>query len=363
MFHLNKTFRLGSGAETLHAIFVVMIGLGMFLIPWRAECAPAPNPEQPAVRLLDAPPSADGRIRVELGVAIANLAEVDETREQFRVGGFIFAWWNDPRLAFSSRVGESIRVYQPDQIWTPGFQMLNAIELAPGQVSIRGLPDGGLRYAERFAATLSTKFYLRKFPFDSQNLDIVIAPFATGALRIDLKANKSLTELLSGRFLELAQWKLTDITEFEQTTSVGDAFQFEQVDVRLKADRRPAFYVWTMLLPLMVMLIVAWSVLWIAPDNFAQQLGIAMPTLLSVIAFSYAMSFTLPRVPYLTFLNAFFLTVYLFVAISVLEIVAIYVIGRRGREDVSRRLHAKGRWLFPCTYLVTMGIILALFFG
>jgi len=103
-------------------------------------------------------------------------------------------------------------------------------------------------------------------------------------------------------------------------------------------------------------------VLWIAPAYFAQQLSIVMPTFLSVIAFSYAMSFTLPRVPYLTFLNAFFLSIYFFVAFSVLETVAIYAIGCSGNENMVTRLHVTGRWLFPCSYLATVGAIAASFF-
>jgi uncharacterized protein (DUF433 family) len=85
----------------------------------------------------------------------------------------------------------------------------------------------------------------------------------------------------------------------------------------------------------------------VAPSSAAgttsQQLGIVTPTFMSVIAFSDAMSLTLPRVPYLTFLNTFFLSIYLFVAISVLETVAIYAIGRAGNEDLTTRLHATGR--------------------
>ena len=86
---------------------------------------------------------------------------------------------------------------------------------------------------------------------------------------------------------------------------IDDTVQIDQVEFRLFAGRHAGFYVWMMILPLIVMTMVAWSVLWIAPANFAQQLAIAMPTFLSVLAFSYAMSFKLPRAPWLTFINAF----------------------------------------------------------
>jgi Neurotransmitter-gated ion-channel ligand binding domain len=328
----------------LRFLTTVAIELIVSALPMRVALAATQNPEQPLIRLLDAPPSTNGRIRVEVALAITNLAEVDEAREQFRLSGFIFASWDDSRLGFNPRPGEQTRFYRQDQIWTPGFQMLNAIAPGAGLAIIRVSPNGRVRYAERFAATLSTKFHLQQFPFDNQNFQIVISPFASRAIRIDLKADKKMTQLVSGRF-ELEQWTLRSIIALEQTMAVG-VFQFEQIEFRLSAHRRPAFYVWTIMLPLIVMLIVAWSVLWIAPANFAQQLGIAMPTFLSVIAFSYAMAFTLPRVPYLTFINAFFLSVYLFVFLSVLETVAIYAIVHSGREQTAAALHGRGAGSF-----------------
>jgi Neurotransmitter-gated ion-channel ligand binding domain len=327
----------------------------------QASLAASQSPEMPLVRLLDAPPSTTGRISVDLALAVTNLAEVDEAREQFRVSGFMFASWVDTRLAFHPRPNEQFRLYPQDQIWTPTLQMLNAITPGLGPTTIRVSPVGRVSYAERFAATLSTKFHLRQFPFDSQNLRIAVSPFASGALRIDLKADSDLTRLISGHFLELEQWKVRGISARDRTTSIGD-FQFDQIEFTLTTSRRPAFYVWTVMLPLIVMLLVAWSVLWIAPANFAQQIQVAMPTFLSVIAFSYAMAFTLPRVPYLTFINAFFLSVYLFVFLSILEIVAIHCVGWFGNEVTAARWHTRGRWIFPLLYLMTIMTISLVFF-
>jgi hypothetical protein len=352
-----------SRATVLQLMKTVAIELIVSMLLSTAVWPTTQNPDQPLVTLLDVPPLTDGSIRVEVALAITDLVEVDEAHEQFRVSGLTIASWNDARLAFNPRPGEQLRFYRQDQIWTPTFHMLNAIEPKAGLATIRVSPEGRVRYAERFAVTLSTKFFLEKFPFDSQDLEVVISPFASGAVRIDVKANREMTRLVPGRFLELEQWKLSGIMGVEQTTSIGDTFQFEQIDFRLFAHRRAAFYVWTIMLPLIVMLIVSWSVLWIAPDHFAQQLGIVMPTFLSVIAFFYAMAFTLPRVPYLTFINAFFLSVYLFVFFSVLETIAIYQIGNSGNTKRAVTLHSQSRWIFPSAYLVTVAAIVVAFFG
>jgi hypothetical protein len=287
---------------------------------------------------------------------------VDEAHEQFRVGGFALASWRDARLAFGSRAEEKTRVYAQDQIWTPGFQLLNASAPPTIQATIRVLPDGQVEYVGRFVATLSTRFGLRRFPFDYEDLQILVSPFSSGAVRIDLKADKQLTQLVRGPVFELEQWNVFGISSYENTVSVGDVFRLDQIEFRIHARRRSMFYVWTIILPLCVMLLVAWSTLWIAPSHFAQQLSLTMPTFISVIAFSYAMAFTLPRVPYLTFMNAFFLSVYIFVFFSVVEVIVMYSIRHAGNEPLAEAAHRKARWFLPLSYLTLIGAILLIFF-
>jgi len=340
--------------------------IGLMIVssmPWGVACAATQNPEKPIARSIALPPQTDGPVTVEVGLTITNLSEVDEAHEQFRLSGLITAVWHDSRLAFNARPSERVRFYDQEQIWTPGLEMVNAIAPLSGSATINVSSNGRVYYVEPFAATLSTKLHLQRFPFDSQNLEIVIAPFASGAALIQLKPSSKLTRLLPGRFLELEQWKLGGITTIEQKMEIGENILVGQVEFRLFASRRAGFYIWTMILPLIVMLIVAWSVLWIAPANFAQQLAIAMPTFLSVIAFSYAMSFTLPRVPYLTFINAFFLTIYLFVFLAVLETVAIYAVGGSENKDAAAALHRRARWFFPVAFLVSIAVIVLVFFG
>jgi hypothetical protein len=359
---LIKRYRLASRALLLLTTLLIAL-MTVSSISSGVARAATQNPEKPIERSVALPPQTNEPTTVALGLTITNLSEVDEAHEQFRLSGLITAVWDDSRLAFKPRPSEWVRFYDREQMWTPGLAMVNAITPFSGSATIGVSPNGRVLYVEPFVATLSTKLHLQRFPFDSQNLEIVIAPFASGVALIKLKADSKLTSLQPGPFLELEQWKLGGITSIDQSMTIGDSLRVDQVEFRLFASRRPGFYIWTMILPLVILLIVAWSVLWIAPANFAQQLAIAMPTFLSVIAFSYAMSFTLPRVPYLTFMNAFFLSIYLFVFLTVLETVAVYAIGRSEKKDAAAALHRRARWFFPITFLATSVVIVAVFFG
>lgn len=108
MLDLYKLQHVNSRADALLVVVIIASGLGMLAALWNVACAAMSNLEQPVIKLLDAPPSTNRRIRVELAIAIANLAEVDETREQFRLNGFIFATWGDPRLSFNPRPDDTV---------------------------------------------------------------------------------------------------------------------------------------------------------------------------------------------------------------------------------------------------------------
>jgi hypothetical protein len=56
-------------------------------------------------------------------------------------------------------------------------------------------------------------------------------------------------------------------------------------------------------------------------ENFGNQILVAITTTLTVIAFAFSIEANLPRVPYVTYIDAFFLCCYFFVFETVLEAV------------------------------------------
>src|SRR5690242_10215924 len=60
-------------------------------------------------------------------------------------------------------------------------------------------------------------------------------------------------------------------------------------------------------------------VFWFDPPEVSSQVTIAVTTILTIIALALAISLTLPRVPYLTFADGFFLTCYVFAFVTMVE--------------------------------------------
>jgi len=101
------------------------------------------------------------------------------------------------------------------------------------------------------------------------------------------------------------------------------------------------------------MVIVSWSVFWFDPPEVSSQVQIAVTTILTIIAFALAISLTLPRISYLTFADAFFLTCYIFAFVSMLELTAVHIAYRNESRALALKLRRTARWLVPTAYLMT----------
>jgi cadmium resistance protein CadD (predicted permease) len=115
------------------------------------------------------------------------------------------------------------------------------------------------------------------------------------------------------------------------------------------------------MLPLLLMVALSWAVFWVEAGDLATQVQIAVTTVLTIIAFAFAISGSLPRVSYLSFMDAFFLTCYLFVFIAIAELMSVHMSHRTNRSEVADRIRRYSRWLVPIAFLVANALLLVNF--
>jgi Neurotransmitter-gated ion-channel ligand binding domain len=214
---------------------------------------------------LEPPANAGKPIEVHLAILIANLPTIDEVNEQYSITGFLIAGWVDPRLAATKRLAPQGNNIPADSVWRPEFEFINAV--VPHQrydTALTLMPGGRMRYFERFSATLSSKFDLRRFPFDSQTLILVISPFANQLRTVNLVSDQHglpITSREVSSYTSLAQWNLTGADVASRTVSVSEAVRSSEVRFSIHVERRYQFYIWKVFLPLIVMVLISWGVL------------------------------------------------------------------------------------------------------
>ena len=310
------------------------------------------------------PPNVDGQpVKVAIGLVIINIPSIDVADEHFLVDGYLFARWRDPRLAHPPRPGDLPVRYGPDQIWHPRPEIVNAVRPRERQdVTLEADADGTVHYLARFDAEVSSKFFLRSFPFDRQTLQIVIHPFASNLRTVVYSVDRiqSWTSAEFNSYSSLAEWEVAAITPVAGQVRLN-GLEMSEVRFKIKIVRRYQFYLWKVFLPLLLMVILSWTIFWMETSDLQNQIQVAVITLLTVIAFGLAISSSLPKVPYLTFADAFFLTCYIFVFIAILELMTVHVTHRTRGQDPGRRIRRISRWLVPLAFCATLAVIVTRF--
>jgi hypothetical protein len=278
--------------------------------------------------------------------------------------GYLIADWKDMRLVDTTHGdSDAWRVYQPGEIWMPRFQFPNAVTPHTRYDSELGArADGSVRYLERWSVSLSSRFDLRRFPFDSQTLRLSVQPFLANASREILNGRPEMTGIKQEASEALAQWQVGTIEFASHWVQLDNSKRYiSQLDFDIAIKRRSAFYIWKVFLPLLLMVCLSWTVFWVDPIDLSAQVTISVTTILTIIAFGFSIAASLLRVPYLTYVDAFFLTCYVFVFLSIVELIAVHFHHRRERGAHAMRIRSLARMGLPAAF-VAINLVMAWWF-
>ncbi len=307
-----------------------------------------------AVRAASSEATAEGTPtaprEVQVGLYLGDLVEIDGSKQSFLADVMLIASWTDP-----SQVGESEapRTVAASQIWHPGLLIINQRSVRPSlpeTVTVR--PDGSAQYLQRFTGTFSADLDLRAFPRDRQRLAVwVVAPLRMGE-PVRLLVDDSLARLRNDR-LSIGDWTVGEVTlsprPFLATVKARPA---PGVELSIEVERRVTYYVIQVLIPLLAILLMTWTVFWIEPQTTNVRISVAVTTMLTLIAYRFALASHVPRLSYLTQLDWFLLGATVLVVCTLGTMAYTAFLLRKGQEDRVERIDRLGRVLYPCIVLL-----------
>jgi hypothetical protein len=318
--------------------------------------------EKVAVDLRQHPTGGRTPVEVSIGLYLTNLVAIDESRETVEVTGYLFGKWRDPRLEGHSGDG-SRKGFKLEELWTPAIEGENSISHKMNSYTLEADPDGWVTYIEHFDGILSTAYGLEAFPFDTQVLRFEYQPFlaANSEFRFAAQALPA-SGISRGKYAQLAAWQVKDLgyarEEMKDSPQGGDV---ERAVFSVVVTRRWGFYLWKVFVPLLIMALIPMLVFWIDVKEFDWLLKIPMTMLLSTVAFEFVVARDLPKIGYMTLLDAVFLTSMMFYSICMAEIATVFLLQRGGRRPLAEKLHKTGRWAYPAAYFSVL-ILLAVCF-
>ena len=126
-----------------------------------------------------------------------------------------------------------------------------------------------------------------------------------------------------------------------------------RLDLSMEARRESGYYVWRVLFPLGLIVLMASTVFWIDPTAFGPQVGVSTAAVLTLIAFQFRIGQILPRVSYLTRVDLFVLASTVLVFLALAQAVVTGRLAKAGHELRSRAIDRWSRWV----YLTAFGLI------
>jgi len=320
------------------------------MIALLAAGANAQSPSRDEDRAGTRPHSGGDPEAIAVGLGVLDIVDIDDRAQVFTADLFVHVEWQDPRLAVDGDTGGELRTFPLDAIWHPRLTVINnrGLDLLLPEVATVDR-QGNVVARQRLAGPLAVDLDLHDFPFDTQRLPIEIVSYQYSPSEIVFsEASKLVAKLddLGGEGWNYAAVKPERSVYRLQEGGRGGS----QMSFALMAERNAGYYLFTLALPMTLILFLAWMAHWLPVDVIPPRMGMATATVFSLIAFGVSFRLTLPKIPYLTDADRFALYSTLLILVSLAVTVTSIRWVSTDRKQAAERLTHQARLAFPFLY-------------
>lgn len=308
--------------------------------------------EQTAMR----PDEWRGPTRVRFLVFVIDIDAIDDANQNFTGNIFIRLRWRDRRLAHP---GSPVRQIPLDAVWNPRVLLANRTGLIskalPDVVQVES--DGTVTYYQRYTGKLSQPLRLSEFPMDKHTFFIQFAAAGYSADELEfIPDSYEHDPLIRGGgisdVLSLPDWKILEHEALPLTYSPIKQIHAAGFGFRFVAERYIAYYLWQVVLPMAVVVVMSWAAFWVGRENVGVRIGVATSSVLTLIANRFVFASLLPRLPYMTRMDYFTVGSTLLVFLALFMVVLVAFLATKGKVWLARKLDLWSRALFPLSFLL-----------
>jgi len=305
---------------------------------------------------------AEEPIPVELGVFVVDVTSLNEQNSTFQIEADIISRWTDPARAFIPAEGEPTQftlVAGPAEeelrrLWWPAMQPIN-LAASPdfGELRMTVFQDGTVNVRARMRMLLRAPLDFHEFPFDTQVLPMRVESMMWPTTQMVLRSAEEFTGFDDS--FEMPEWTLVDLTtEAGQVLRKQEGLTYDRLSFNISIERKAGFYVWKIMLPMAIIVMLSWVVFWMSTEQLGRRAGISSTGMLTIIAYQFIVAGSLPRFPYFTLMDRLMLIALLAIAATML----VNLVGSRLDEDRRHKLDRSCRFVFPVVFLVAVFMVI-----
>jgi len=305
---------------------------------------------------LSRPNAGKGPTPVNVYLYLVDVFEVSGSDQAFSADVVVIAEWRDPNLAGKWTAIQSTKI---EDVWEPRLQVVNqrgVNTLLPQRVEIH--PDGLVRYRQRWSGRFTARMDLRDFPLDRQRFHVQV--ISLGYSRDEVELIPDLGGKRSGRAeqLSITDWRLgparMEMADFEPAPGMK---ALSGVRLIWEGKRHVGYYAVQVIFPLVMIVLMGWAALWIAPSMVPARMSVSVTTMLTLIAYRFALARFVPNLPYLTRFDYFTLgsTILIFLVLAIVA-ATTYLVGQN-KGALAERIARRARLAFPVIFAAVFFLI------
>tara|TARA_B100000780_G_scaffold170057_1_gene119012 strand:+ start:62 stop:1519 length:1458 start_codon:yes stop_codon:yes gene_type:complete len=300
---------------------------------------------------------------------IKDITEINAKRGTYSINYEFNYYWDDLKLleiakqiltkdkdkevlGFSCKLSEKEYLDYNFKFWQPNIKFKNVIPNATDERKINyyfsiyynrlsQVEVIEISRLESGVLTLSNKFGFKNFPFDKQilNLDFI----QESSDQLNKKVWLSNMWLYDSEYLtsfvdknNLFDWNINSYsTNYFEETDINYGITNFGITNTFEIQRNATYYLFKIIGPIFLILIVCWSVMWLTAKEVESRLTVTTVCLLSLVAYNFVIDQDLPRLAYFTKMDYIISLSYLFAALPTLIAVLEYRFYKLYNREIS----------------------------
>ena len=311
-------------------------------------------------------PQGTPPVKVQADFHLLDLQKINDEEETLEFSGVLTLTWQDSRQAFDPALAGADEMiyhgsYQFNELapaWYPQLVLANASEVQEMQgVLLRVRPDGTSRLVQTVNAVARSRLKLRKYPFDSQQLEIVFEILGFDDSEVAIESGNG---TVNSSRMQIPQWDLMHIdtsSRFLGAPYAGATGSSAALVVTLDVKRQPFFMMRLVVFPLIIIMILSWSVFWMDRSSLGDRMSVSFVGILTAVAYQTMVSSIMPQISYMTLIHGFLYFSFLLMCATVVINLVVGNHDRRGDFARGDLIDRRCRWIFPSLYAALVSVV------
>lgn len=316
---------------------------------------PAPVPD-PAAAASSDPDEAPGVIDVHTGVYLVNVYDLNPESSTFALDGYVWFRWKGPADLLE------------------GLEFMNRVEkwgltLTESYDGVTKEPDGSWFQGFRVEGHFYHRFSLADYPLDRQALELRIEHNDLDAS--ELRFVPDVADSNIHRELSMPGWELRGFEFFPSETVYASAFgegapgepmesRYSRATFSLSIERPWSYFLFTLLLPLVVVVLVSLCGFLLHPAQVDARIGLPLTALLTAVFLQQSYGSDLPQLGYMVLMDKLYALAYLTIMAGLVVAVSTGNLASDGEDPdaVARVRRIDRRALAALTFAFASGAVL-----